>query len=561
MKSTAKIDSTPETEAEIVEVDADTTATTVTTKERKSEGTSTAMRDIQALEDVPLRDLLEQLGPKGAFKVHVHRVDPTEFTDPATGKRVKTNGKLNTYEEPIDEEFIQQRHGGGRYQLRFTKRTTKGDYKFIAQRTIDVAGDPRLDDIPRTTPLPNATAAAGAPQQDTGLVNQVIGLMKDELDRAHDRANVPPPKEPRGIDPAMEMLITQLRQDALERSNEIHEMRRQLATLQSQKPPEDPIKEKILGSLIDGESGRIAVLRQTHESELRQLRENHRMDMQIREEAHQREVASLKASYEREIATLRAANETTTIVTRESNAMQVKILEADARRSERDLEALRREVAELRAKKDKSFLEQIKEIEALKDAIGLDDQEKSGVDKIIEVISSPAVAEVAGRIMGGQQAVAAAAPQQVVQAPRPQAPQLVQDPNGTKYWAMPDGKGGVRLAPAKKKPKVIPATVNPDGTQATPEIQLPEIDAAALANLIGYLERAYSNKMEPEIVAQSGKSSVPDAILTWIREHDTDQTSGVDLFLSKVAKLPASSPLASQAGKNWIRRVGKALIE
>jgi len=559
MKSTAKIDSDSH-DAEILEADSTaTTATLTTTKDKESKGGSTLVRDIQALEDLPLRDLLDQLGAKGAFRIHLSRLEPEFFVDPQ-GKRVKTDGKLKTYEEPIDEEVIQAKHGGGRYQMRFFRRTPKGDFKFLTQRTVDVAGDPRTDDIPRTVAAP--VAASAAPAQDAGLVKEVLGLMKDELDRAHDRANVQPPPAPRGIDPAIQMLVDRMSQEATERNQEMHEMRRQLTALQSQKPPEDPIKEKILGSLIDGESGRIAVLRQTHESELRQLREAHRMDMQIREEAHQRELTNLKQSYEREIASLRSTSETLSVVTRESNAMQVKILEADARRLERDMEAIRKENSELRAKKDKGLLEQIKEIEALKDAIGLDDQEKSGVDKIIDVISSPAAAEFAGRIMGaGQATVAAQAPQQQVVHVQ-QGPRLVQDQTtGAKFWQMSDGKGGVRLVPAKKKPKVIPATVNPDGTQATPEIQLPEIDAQALTNLIGYLERAYTNKMEPEIVAQSGKASVPEEILTWIRDHDTEQTSGVDLFLSKVAKLPASSPLSSQAGKNWIRRVGKALIE
>jgi len=35
---------------------------------------------------------------------------------------------------------------------------------------------------------------------------------------------------------------------------------------------------------------------------------------------------------------------------------------------------------------------------------------------------------------------------------------------------------------------------------------------------------------------------------------------GVDGFLTDVAKLEGTSPLASQAGRNWTRKVGKALL-
>ncbi len=61
-------------------------------------------------------------------------------------------------------------------------------------------------------------------------------------------------------------------------------------------------------------------------------------------------------------------------------------------------------------------------------------------------------------------------------------------------------------------------------------------------------------------MAQTGRSSIPTDILAWIRERHTEQVSGVDLFMTKVAKLPGSSPLASQAGKNWLRAVGALLV-
>jgi hypothetical protein len=80
-----------------------------------------------------------------------------------------------------------------------------------------------------------------------------------------------------------------------------------------------------------------------------------------------------------------------------------------------------------------------------------------------------------------------------------------------------------------------------------------------MAVLVNYLERAFQSRQAPEVVAQSGRTAIPDNIIGWIRDNDSRGTSGVDLFMSKVAKLPGTSPLQTQAGRNWLRKVSKAL--
>jgi hypothetical protein len=136
----------------------------------------------------------------------------------------------------------------------------------------------------------------------------------------------------------------------------------------------------------------------------------------------------------------------------------------------------------------------------------------------------------------------------------------VKSADGQVFLQRSDGSGGTVLVPAKKRPKVIPATMNPDGSVATPPIELPEIDPENIQRLVGFLERAYDGKQDPEVVARSSRTAVPEEVMTWLRQNDTEQVSGVDLFMSKVAKLPSTSSLSTQGGRNWLRKVGKALV-
>jgi hypothetical protein len=519
--------------------------------------TTGPLREILADEDASLKSVLDNLGADGSFKISVSRLEPEEWLDPQTNRRVKTAGKLKTYSTKIDEDYLADRHGGGKYMLRFLRRTAKGSYKFLTQRTIDIAGDPRTDDVPRTSAPP--TGAPVAAGENTGLVKEAFHMLRDQLERVHDDRT---PAAPKGIDPAMQMMVDQMRRDAERRDAEMAELRRDLAVARNIKPVEDPIKDKLLGSLIDGQSGHVEALKLRQESELRQLKEAAIEEQRRRDDRHERDVAMIRTSYEREIAALRSSHESSTTIGTQTHNLQVNLLERDNKRLEREIDTLRVEIKNLRDRKDKTIVEQAKDLEAVKDALGMDSGDKTNFDKFLEVATSPAAAEFVGRIVGGKEP--GAAPSQLVAAPPAGvAPgrQLVQDPDtGGKFWLMTDGKGGSRLVPAKRKPQVIPATTTADGTVVTPAIELPEVDPALVTSLVAYLERAYSGKQEPDVVAQSGRASVPDEILTWIRTHDSEQVSGVDLFMSKVAKLPSTSPLSTQSGRNWLRRVGKALV-
>ena len=89
--------------------------------------------------------------------------------------------------------------------------------------------------------------------------------------------------------------------------------------------------------------------------------------------------------------------------------------------------------------------------------------------------------------------------------------------------------------------------------------QASEIPRDMVQAAVVYLEGAFRGNQEPSVVAQSLRSQglVPDSVFQFMRDQ------GVDALLEKVARLEASSPLATQAGRNWVRkrseerRVGK----
>jgi len=193
----------------------------------------------------------------------------------------------------------------------------------------------------------------------------------------------------------------------------------------------------------------------------------------------------------------------------------------------------------------------LKDAQALKDAIGGDEAgESSAVAKIVEVISSPAVGEVVGRMFHRPAATAPAQPPQVHPV-APSRPMVVKDRTGQAFVQVVTPQG-VQLTPVRKKPKVIT-------TDAGQQVEVPPMDPADVRTLIGYLEAAFNGGQDPQILAQSARAMVPEPIIAWIKENTTADVNGVDLFMRKVANLPGSSPLATLAGKKWLRKVGKAL--
>lgn len=508
---------------------------------------SAELKKVMAAEDGDMRDVLDTIGTDGSFKISVSRKEPEQARDPATGRMVKVDGHLKTYTQKIDQEFIASRHGGGRFELKFLKKAADGSYKIHTKRVIDIAGDPRTDDVPRNIE-PTSNSRDPVPQSGSGespsIVKDVLSVMKDQLDKANDRATHV--TSPNGPDPTMMMLLEEMRRTNQQQAAEMREMRKEAAeqrAVKPEKPEGDAFKDGLVKQLLDGDSTRLQAVRDRFESELRQakdyalenerrLRDSFERERDKIEQSHQRELAFVKQSHEMQLAAFKSSLDTSK-----------EVLNAQIKSLERENGTLRDEVKELRAKKEKGPLEIAKEMEVYQNVFGgKDDDNKDTADKIIDVLTNPAAIEFAQGIVGKKQP----APQQQPQQQVPQRPQIVRDRQSGETFAV----RGNELVPVRKKGQKVAVG---EGEQKA-EVEIPAIDTQKLEMAISYLERAYSGNQDPEVVAQSAKPVLPEEILQSI------QTLGIDVFFAKVAKLPSASPLSTQAGKNWIRKVGKALV-
>jgi hypothetical protein len=510
-----------------------------------------AISDIRASEDQSLKAMLDGLGAVGGFKIKLSRKEPTEWPDSETRRMVQVGGHLYDYYESMDESDIQKKHGGGKYELKIFRKNAKGSFEFFTQRTIQIAGDPRTDDVHRSpVPVRDTTPARETTQEAPSVVNKVMDVMERQLEAARSGA------APKHDTAPYELMIKALNDQLARQQDEMRQMRQELAVARNVKPEPDPIKDKLLGSLIDGESGRITSLRLQHESETNQLRQSMRdledrlrdradRDLATARAAHEREIAMIRMSHESAITAIRSAADSTGVATKSAADTSQKLLESDIKRLEKENDRLQDELKELRGRKDKTVIEQLKDMKAIKDAFGIedDDKDESAVDKIIGVLSDPAAVQAARDIIRGPQAPVAPPPQ----APRkiaraPGKPRTVRNKQTGEIFHVGDNG---ELVPVAQEQPAAPA-----------QPQLPQVSAEEAAQILGYMERAFEGSQEPEVFAQTAKAALAgrEEIFTALREL------GVDGFLSKVAKLPSSSSLATQAGRNWTRKLGKALV-
>ena len=494
---------------------------------------SKPLREVQLAEDVALADYIRSLGIHDTdARFVVHRLEPTFVTDPQ-GRRVKMDGFIRNYDEPVTEQKLQENHGGGKYKIKIMTKDKDGRYVFFKSRNIDLVGDPRIDDVPRNTAIiePKGAAPAG-PGEPTSVVNRAMDVLERELGRANERAAAAPAVVS-GVDPAaIEILKETLRR----RDDELAQLRQEIVAMRNTPPPRDEIKDKLLGSLIDGESGRITALRATHESEIRQLKEQN-VDLERRlRDGFDRDRAAMLASHEREFATMKASHELTLAMNKQSFETQVKVLEGQIRSLERDNTELRADIKELRAKKEKTIIEQVKELEVIKDALGLDEKGESSVaDKIVDAISNPETIQAVQHIIRGP---GPAAPPPVAAQPAPPRRLIIKAPDGSMVAREPNGE----LRPVKKR--VAPG-----------EVEVPVVPPDQVERAMAMLTTAFGTGKDPTEVAQTLRMvNIPAEIRGAI------ETMGIDAFMAKVAKIPQGHPFTTQEGRNWVRKVAKALI-
>lgn len=563
-------------EVEPVKVDVD---------EEETKTTSTGSRVIKKLredEDQNLVDFIKGLSSDDApFRIALIRREPKTHPDPLTGRPRNVHGQLATYDRQIDEEEIAREHGGGTYLLRVSKRNSKGRWEYAAARTVQVAGDPRLDNLPTTaTPemlLGRQQAPAPAPDPNAPLMAKVVDRLFSERDRP-----APPQVD---MMPHIKMAVEPLMEANRRLEQRLDARERELA--EARQPKTDDFKDKLLDKMIDQDSSRLQAVRAQYDSEIRMLKQSFIDDEKRIRDAAERDRQFLQQSHEREIRSLEAANATKIAAIEQSLTLSKSLLEAENRRLQREVDDLRVEVKELRNKKEPSLRDKVAEIRDFKDLLSDDDgdgdKDKSPLVKIAEAAAS---SEVIGGFVQRVMAGAGQAPQGVPQAPQVQAqvhtrpprargPRLIRDRRNGQVYAT----DGTKAIPVQRRqqqvvaPPPVPAEpvvegveeampVATEGAEAGPppveqqaqvEVPIPYIPPETVTIATQYLLTAYSNKTDPQAVASSVRAYLSNDVIEAIR------AMGVVNFLRRVGNLPPSSPLLEQHGKNWCRLVAKHL--
>jgi hypothetical protein len=511
---------------------------------------STELKQFRREEDQALVEWIRTLQGVGAIEIKISRNKPQMFA----GK--VTKGYLDTISEPITEDELRDRWGGGQYQLKCMRKDERGSWVYFANTMIEVAGDPRLDNLPGQL---SSGAAPAAPQTDNSpFANKALDMMERQLHEARKNAAAS------GFDPTMvQMFMAPLQAQLSQLSKALEAKDDKLTELANK--PQNPFQEKLLDKMIEGDTARVTAIRTQFESEIRQLKDNFREDeKRLRDHLERerdradrdftRQLDNQKQMYEREIANMKGLQMQLDTAKDTSLAMTKVQLESDIKRLDRDLAtaaAAKRdvelEVKELRAKKDQSLTDKLKEVTEIKKLLGVeegDTEPKSALEKVVDtVMGSEQLFEFAGKWFGpkGEVAPPAGAPQQqlpAARAPR-QRPRVIRDRRTQQVLAL--GADG----------KYVPIRQNATTGEVEPGVQIPP---QQLEFAVKSLEMAFSNKTKADVFARTISTALPPEIFAAIRDL------GVDGFLNKVAKLSAASPLRTQAGVNWLRAVGAALL-
>lgn len=514
--------------------------------------------------DEDIYSWLARLGAEVPVRVKIVRAHPKVFA----GKNI--GGTQETVDEAIEEEYIKERWGGGKFRLHITRQNEQGSFVFAGQRTVEIGGDPLWEGRPIRDAYDQQQAGSS---RDNELANRAFETMQEQLDaRVAELHEIRNEASKSGFDPTLlktlqEPLLKQI--ESLERQME--RMGERLHAEQNREP--DPFQQKFMAKMFDEDNARINALREQHASELRQLRESHKEELKDQRRAHERELDRLVDSHKREIDLIRETHKMSTNVSGSAAEVRLDTLRARIDDLNRDLAAKEAELQSLRAKKDKTLFDQIEEIDKIKELIGGDgEKDEKWYERLTHaVMSSPAVLRLVGENAGDglladgpkqpqQLPAQQQAPAQMPGEPPPGVPFQVHGEEGI-FIRQPDGQlvkipeaeARKRQAALEAREKAKQRREGAEGGEVDAEdVRAPDPEDVKMA--ITFMEGALQNGQDPEQFARTAASLIPADILRYI------QKVGVDEFLNKVASLEPGSPLTQQHGRNFARKVGKVLI-
>ncbi len=510
-------------------------------KAEKGTNVSPTLLKLKNAAEMETKAWLDAISGETAIRVRLLRKEPKQHRDPETQDMVKVDGTIQVFDRTVDEEEIQKLHGGGTFQIVVQTKNAKGQWAFFGAKTFEIAGDPNIRGIPRTHTPPKNEPTVVMPQKDPTegkLLDKTFGFMMDELGRARHQ---PPQQISTGIDPATMQAMIKPLEIQIAALNELLKQKDAEIARVRETAGKDPFRDKMLDTLMDGDSARVRALNENHASEIRQLKEGFRQDLERERDRHQRDVERMEKAHERELSAIKGSNDQAIEMAKQKGDVTKMVLEGQNKQLEKQVERLETEIATLRAKKEQSIKEKVDELQAIKDLVGDDDEEEaSTIEKVIGAIGNiPAVVKMAERASGGGQAPAQ-------QQAQPQAPkrQIVRNKE-TGEVSLRTETG--QLLPLKKAPVSV---TTGEGKQ----VEIPSIDPEQVKQAVGYMESAFRSNTDAATFAATARPFISDTMLGAIR------TLGITEFLVKVGKIDGVSVLSTMRGRQWTKKVAAALL-
>lgn len=495
-------------------------------EKRNKKQNDDALQQLTKQDEMSIRDWLSELGSSASIRVKVYRDAPKAWR----GKNV--GGHLGDLTDLIDEEQMRERWGGGKFRVQVFRVNNQGKWVHFTQRTIELSGDPKITgELFEDIPGDDSNGKSASSGEDVSLQRHAMGMTERlaiEERRRAERLETEL-RERNSFDPTMVSAFTEpMRMQVTAMQSSLDRMHAQLTAKDERiadlltRKPDTTIQDRIFEKMVDGESARIDAIRTQHESELRQLRESFTSDAKRAQDHYIEEARSKDRAQEREITNLREAHKAQMEGLKVAWESRIDTLKSQIATLERDFDSTKKDLTEMRAKKDVPIEDQLSRFVALKDAFqsisGSEGEERPVWAQILEGLAP--VIEGAGARLGTTTPEAVARATQT----KPQVQQTVMRPTAK---------------PANGAKAALPQ---------------PAVNPQDLTRALSFLEGAIRNNAEPAVLAASIRSMIPGPLLVTI------QKQGIDPFLDAL-KLPEGTILNSQQGRNVLRKVAKILSE
>ena len=545
-----------------------------------------AQREMREDEEQDLKSWLNSLAGDAPIQVTITRKRPAIGPN---GENVL--GTLETVEDMIDEDYISDVWGGGTFELKIKKQNSRGSFEYFKHRTIKIGGDPKMNG--RVLGSGGGAAAGREADEPPGIATRVFDVMERNAAAERSRADrlERESRSNNGLDfSALQAMQAPLVTELAEARRQIADLQKEMVSIIAKPPVKDEFRDRLLERSVEGGDrriedlrtqyeGRITAMRELYEGRLDKLRDDHHADLKRLEDKHEREMERLTDQHEREITRTEKAAEQSGKGTEVGYQGRIDALKSENTRLERELTALQAKIGALEARKDQSIGEKADELIKVKEALdgigggGDNDGDKPWYERLIDAAgNSQAVLDLVAKVGGATGAGPGAGGQQ-----EPPIGQPFYGPDGRVYVRNPDGSyalvqqqpgqipqraGGKRKRRAAAQQAVAAAggalpdldgdeDGGEDGEELAPPIKPPS--QKDIKGAVAFMENAVKSGADPESFARGVQSLLPGETLQYI------QQIGPEKFLAKLT-LDAGSPLTTQAGRNFVRKVFQTLF-